>query len=262
MLWKNQRQSDNVIDQRRIGGKTIGGGGLILGAIVYYLMGGNPLEYLAQNIDTSQLSVPTSGPISEEVDSEKKQLVSVVLASTEDVWRSVFEVSSQRYREPQLVLFRGVVDSACGRASQSSGPFYCPGDERLYMDLSFLDQLSGSLGAKGDFAAAYVIAHEVGHHVQNSLGLLKNSDSIAVELQADCLAGFWSKEAAKKNKEFIEEGDIEEALNAAAAVGDDRLQKKSQGYVVPDSFTHGTSDQRVAAFTKGYRGERMESCVR
>ncbi len=256
MRWRNQRQSTNVVDQRHLGGKTIGAGGLIIGAIFYYLMGGNPLDYVAQNIGAGQ-----QAPVSESADTEKKSFVAVVLASTEDVWTPMFQAASQTYREPQLVLFRGLVDSACGRASQATGPFYCPGDERLYLDLSFLDQLSESLGAQGDFAGAYVVAHEVGHHIQNILGLLQRGGSVQTELQADCLAGVWSKRA-ETSKDFIEEGDIDEAINAAAAVGDDRLQQRSQGHVVPDSFTHGSAEQRVAAFRQGYRGGDLSACVR
>lgn len=257
MLWKNQRESNNVIDQRRSGVKTLGGGGLLVGAILVYLLGGNPLEFVAQNMH----SVTTSAPVSESRDDEQKTFVSVVLASTEDVWNSIFEKKSRTYREPQLVLFRGVVDSACGRARQSTGPFYCPGDEKLYMDLSFLDELSETLGATGDFAGAYVVAHEVGHHIQQILGLLKGGSSVDTELQADCLAGVWSQRA-EETKGLLEEGDIDEALGAAAAVGDDRLQKMSQGYVVSDSFTHGSSAQRVAAFNKGYMGGELDACLR
>ncbi len=252
MLWKNRRESGNVIDRRHIGTKTLGGGGLIIGAIFVYLMGGNPLDFVVQNMGTA----PQSGPVSESTDSDRKQFVSVVLASTEDFWTPTLQKSSKNYREPKLVLFRGIVDSACGRASKASGPFYCPGDEQLYMDLSFLDELSDTLGAQGDFAGAYVIAHEVGHHIQNVLGLLKSQDSVPTELQADCFAGVWSKHA-----EGLEEGDIDEALNAAAAVGDDRLQKMAKGYVVPDSFTHGSSQQRVAAFKKGYSEGNPNACL-
>jgi len=182
------------------------------------------------------------------------------LADTEDVWRSLFEKEGRVYREPKLVLFRGQVESGCGHASRATGPFYCPQDQRVYLDMSFFDQLSGSLGARGDFADAYVIAHEVGHHVQTLLGLDKSEGSVHVELQADCLAGVWAKQT-EASKRVIETGDIDEALGAAAAVGDDRLQKRSQGYVVPDSFTHGSSAQRVSAFKRGYAGGALSSCL-
>lgn len=255
MLWKDRRESSNVLDQRRFGAKTLGGGGLLIGAFIVYLMGGNPLAYVAQNLDQTQGS-----RVNEPRDTDQKTFVSVVLADTEDVWHALFRRDSHAYTEPKLVLFRGRVDSGCGRASQATGPFYCPRDHRLYMDLSFLDQLSDSLGARGDFAGAYVVAHEVGHHVQNLLGLLTEGNSVATELQADCLAGVWAKQT-QTTKNVLEPGDIEEALGAAAAVGDDRLQQRSQGYVVPDSFTHGSSAQRVAAFKRGYGGGELRSCL-
>ncbi len=265
MLWRSGRESDNVVDQRSFGSKSLGLGGLIIGAIIYYFMGGNPLTYLAQNVGNTQIGPSVSAPEHHsgkgvvDQDADRKKFVSVVLADTEDVWNAVFKKHSQTYPNPKLVLFTGTVDSACGRASRSAGPFYCSGDKRLYLDMSFFDELSQNLGAKGEFAGAYVIAHEVGHHVQNVLNLHPGS-SVKVELQADCLAGVWASQT-ERSKNVIEPGDIPQALNAAAAVGDDRLQKRSQGYVVPDSFTHGSSEQRVSAFKQGYEGGQLESCL-
>ena len=196
---------------------------------------------------------------------ELADFVSVVLADTEDVWHKLFENSGLTYREPKLVLFNGAVESACGLAQAATGPFYCPGDEKVYIDLNFLEQLQERLGAKGDFAVAYIVAHEVGHHVQNQLGVLDqvhtlrgqvsekryNEQTVRLELQADFYAGIWAYHA-QKMKNILEQGDIEEAMNAAQAVGDDRIQKQMQGYVVPDSFTHGTSAQRMEWFKKGF----------
>ena len=261
MLWRGQRESDNVEDQRGVGGKTIGVGGLLIGAVVYYLMGGNPLVYLAENAGSVRQAAPTQQVSAK--DDDRKHFVGVVLADTEDVWRDIFRTQGKTYRDPKLVLFRDRVDSGCGYASEASGPFYCPRDQRVYIDLGFLDELSGSLGAKGEFAGAYVIAHEVGHHVQNLLGLEAHAanKSVQIELQADCLAGVWARQT-EKQKHVIEPGDIDQALGAAAAVGDDRLQKRAQGYVVPDSFTHGSSAQRVAAFRAGYNGGQLGSCLK
>ena len=260
MLWKGRRESDNVEDRRRVGGKTLGGGTLILGAFVYYLMGGNPLVFLAQNINQMQPAAPITAS-----SDERKRFVSVVLADTEDVWSAQFRGAHKTYRAPKLVLFRNLVDSGCGRAGKSTGPFYCPLDQRVYLDLDFLDELSRGLGAKGEFAGAYVIAHEIGHHVQTLLGLERgaqrtNAESVRIELQADCLAGVWTKQT-EKTKNVIEARDIEEALGAASAVGDDRLQKRARGYVVPDSFTHGSSADRMAAFQRGYRGAELAACL-
>jgi predicted metalloprotease len=276
MLWKNRRESGNILDQRRFGGKTLGIGGLVLGAIVYGIMGGNPLDYIAQNSDQlrTQQSAPdgaTRGGTAD--DEEQKRFVAVVLRDTEDVWNEVFRANQSVYREPKLVLFTQAVQSACGRASAAVGPFYCPSDERIYIDLKFFNQLSRSLGAKGDFAQAYVIAHEVGHHVQNLLGVenfrnshsarsarARNQMSVQVELQADCLAGVWAKQTDQAKK-VIEEGDVDEAMNAAAAVGDDRLQQASRGEVMPDSFTHGSSAQRVQAFRLGFSDGQPQACL-
>lgn len=242
-------------------------GTLILGAVVYYFMGGNPVDYVAQNSGMQRAEV---SPEAE----EQKKFVSVVLADTEDVWHSVFRDNGLVYEEPRLVLFNGMVQSACGRASSAVGPFYCPGDKQLYLDLGFFNQLEKNLGASGDFAQAYVIAHEVGHHVQNLLGIerkfrakqemmgegQRNQISVQMELQADCLAGVWAK-STERSKQVLEEGDIKEALGAATAVGDDALQKASREEVVPDSFTHGSSSQRVEAFEVGYRQGQTQACL-
>lgn len=273
MLWRNRRESGNVVDRRGMGGKAMGAGGLVIGAIIYALMGGNPLDYLAQN--SGQLQRPSAGTHSgTQANEEQKKFVGVVLADTEDVWNKVFSESRLQYREPKLVLFTQGVQSACGRASSAVGPFYCPGDEQIYIDLGFFGQLSQSLGAGGDFAQAYVIAHEVGHHVQNLLGIERkvrqeqqglsrvgrNALSVQVELQADCFAGVWAKQTDRA-KQVIESGDVQEAMNAAAAVGDDRLQKRSGGEVVPDSFTHGTSAQRASAFNLGFSNGDTQACI-
>lgn len=269
MLWKGRRESVNVVDRRGIGG-GIGIGTLVVGALIYYFMGGNPMSYLAQNAGHIQKQ---EAPTAES--NEQKQFASVVLADTEDVWNAVFKYHGITYKEPKLVLFNNMVQSACGKASSAVGPFYCPGDEQVYLDLSFFQQLDTQLGASGDFAIAYVIAHEVGHHVQTLLGVEndirrrsvkadekeKNRLSVQFELQADCLAGVWANKT-KSSKNVIEAGDIEEALNAASAVGDDRLQKASTGQVVPDSFTHGTSEQRVQAFKTGFESGKITACNR
>lgn len=258
MLWKNRRQSSNVVDRR--GAAPYGIGTLVIGAIIYTLMGGNPMEYVAMNADHIQQR-QTVAP----GNSEEKQFVSVVLADTEDVWNDIFRKKGLQYKEPKLVLFNGAVNSACGRAGSAVGPFYCPGDQQVYLDLGFFKQLSGSLGATGDFASAYVVAHEVGHHVQHELGVIKgerlsNRESVKVELMADCLAGIWARHTEDKN--YMEEGDLREALTAASAVGDDKLQQASRGEVVPDSFTHGSSAQRMAAFERGFERGELRDCVK
>lgn len=266
MKWEGRRQSSNIIDSR--GAKTfgaLGGGGIII-AILYALFTGDPSVIL----DSAQQDPSSPTRTQPDLGSDReKEFVSVVLADTEDVWKGLFSQQGQTYQEPKLVLFSGRVDSACGLASSAVGPFYCPRNQQVYLDLSFFRQLSEGLGARGDFAQAYVVAHEVGHHVQNILGLMDpakraqsgNAESVQIELQADCLAGVWAK-VTDQQKQVLEEGDINEALTAAAAVGDDRLQERSQGYVVPDSFTHGTAEQRANAFSQGYAGGRLESCDR
>lgn len=266
MLWKGRRESSNVVDRRGVGG-GIGIGTLVVGALIYYFMGGNPAEYVAMNAGSMQKQ--EAAPSNDEA----KQFVSVILADTEDVWNDIFKYHGITYKEPKLVLFSNMVQSACGNASSAVGPFYCPGDQQVYLDFSFFKQLETQLGAGGDFAVAYVIAHEVGHHVQTLLGVdesirkrstnekEKNRLSVQFELQADCLAGVWANRT-KSSKNVIEAGDIEEALNAASAVGDDRLQKASTGQVVPDSFTHGSSEQRVQAFKTGFESGKITACNR
>lgn len=266
MLWRNRRQSDNVEDRRGMsrGGMAVGGGlGTIVILIIAVLFGADPGELLEQSPSNS--SAPGSGtarPSSPE-EEELKQFVSVALAETEDVWTEIFRQSGRQYRKPTLVLFTDQVSSACGAAGSAVGPFYCSRDQKLYIDLSFYRELKTRFRAPGDFAQAYVLAHEVGHHVQNLLGTMDrmhaaqgqvgkaeaNQLSVRLELQADFLAGVWAHHARKRG--ILETGDIEEALGAASAIGDDRLQRQSQGRVVPDSFTHGTSEQRSRWFRKG-----------
>jgi predicted metalloprotease len=269
MKWQGRRQSSNVDDQRGSGGRGGLGGGLLakggIGTVVIILvisviLGKNPLTLL-ESVDGSQNSFQTEEQTAPPESDKQAEFVSVVLAETEDVWNSLL----QDYREPTLVLFRGSVNSGCGSATSSTGPFYCGEDERLYIDLSFYEELESRFEAPGDFAQAYVIAHEVGHHVQHLMGTTDrvhrmranlseeeyNKLSVKLELQADFLAGVWAHHA-NRTKNILDDGDIEEALNAASAIGDDRLQQQGHGYVVPDSFTHGTSAQRMRWFKKGY----------
>src|SRR5688572_11717163 len=266
MRWRGERQSDNIEDRRGMsrGGMAIGGGlGGIVILIIALLFGADPRQLLEQVQNQNPAAgTETSRPTNPK-EEELKQFSRTVLASTEDVWIDIFRRSGRQYQEPTLVLFTGQVSSACGRAGAAVGPFYCPGDHKLYLDLSFFDELQTRFRAPGDFGAAYVIAHEVGHHVQRLLGTMDKFDaarrrlsegeanelSVRLELQADFLAGVWAHYAQQKG--LLEEGDIEEALGAASAVGDDRLQRENQGYVVPDSFTHGTSEQRIRWFRKG-----------
>ena len=266
MLWRGQRQSENVEDRRGMsgGGLAIGGGlGGIVILIIALLLGADPRQLLEQvNEPGAAPGTQSSRPMNP-AEEEAKQFSATVLASTEDVWGEVFRQQGEQYRKPTLVLFTDQVRSACGNAGAAVGPFYCPGDEKLYLDLSFFNELQSRFKAPGDFAAAYVIAHEVGHHVQNLMGTMDKVDSmrgriseaqsndlsVRLELQADFLAGVWAHYAQKQG--ILEQGDIEEALEAASAVGDDRLQRQSQGYVIPDSFTHGSSEQRSRWFRKG-----------
>lgn len=267
MLWKGRRESGNVEDRRGFGGgRALFGGGigaLVIGVIVY-LLGGDPSVVLNQ----VQESAPQENGQPIELTPQEKedgQFVGVVLAETEDVWNKIFSEQGAEYVEPKLVLFRDGVQSGCGGANAAVGPFYCPLDSKVYIDLSFYKELKDRFNAPGDFAMAYVIAHEVGHHIQNLMGTSEkvqqqrqrlseaegNRLSVMLELQADFYAGVWAH-YAKNTKNIIEEGDIEEALNAANAIGDDRLQRESQGRIVPDAFTHGTSQQRMYWFKKGY----------
>jgi len=270
MRWQESRRSDNVEDQRgSSSGRrpvALGGGGLLIVLVIALLFGVNPLSLL-QGVDTNVDSpmANTSALPGSAGDSTMKDFVSAVLGETEDVWHDVFARNGQAYREPKLVLFSGMTQSACGAAESAVGPFYCPGDEKVYLDMSFFQDLSQRLGAPGDFAQAYVIAHEIGHHVQGLLGIsgrvermrarLSDTEykklSVRLELQADFLAGVWAH-YAQERMAVLEAGDLEEALNAASSIGDDRLQRRSQGYVVPDAFTHGTSEQRVRWFRRGY----------
>ena len=264
MKWQGRQGSGNVEDRRGMspGRMAVGGGiGTIVVVIIVMLLGGDPSQIL-NNLqgDTKTEQVSTTAE-----EDQMAQFVSVVLKDTETVWDKMFAKSNTTYRQPKLVLFREQVESACGFASAASGPFYCPSDEKVYIDLSFCDQLKTKFGAYGDFAIAYVIAHEVGHHVQNLLGILEKVDSqrsglsktkanqltVKLELQADFLSGMWAH-YAQEMLNTLEAGDIEEAMNAATTVGDDNLQMKYQGRIVPDAFTHGTSAQRKEWFRKGW----------
>lgn len=264
MKWKGRQGSDNVEDRRGMsrGTMAVGGGiGTVVIVLLVLLLGGDPSSVINNSAEPS----PESGQVATTAEEEEMvQFVRVVLKDTETVWGSIFQQSGATYREPKLVLFRDQVQSACGFASAASGPFYCPGDETVYIDLSFFDDLKANFGAYGDFAIAYVIAHEIGHHVQNLLGILEQVNSqranlgqrqanqllVRLELQADFLAGMWAHYEDKMD--YLETGDIDEAMNAAASVGDDVLQKKYQGRVVPDAFTHGSAAQRKEWFRKGY----------
>ncbi|NLB21365.1 MAG: metalloprotease [Clostridium sp.] len=273
MKWKGRRGSSNVEDRRGrrstsrsgLGGGSImgmGGGLGIIIVIIFALMGGD----LGSILDPSSTNNTANIPYEQtQEENDLAEFVSVVLADTEDVWTEIFRENNQTYIKPKLVLFTDRVDSACGVAGASTGPFYCPADQKIYIDLSFYKELSQRYQAPGDFAMAYVIAHEVGHHVQNLLGISEqvqsqrgrvsekeyNELSVRLELQADYLAGVFSNRI--KDRELLDEGDLEEAITAANAIGDDRLQKQAQGYVVPDSFTHGTSEQRMRWFKRGFQ---------
>jgi hypothetical protein len=271
--WIGGRRSENVIDARGRGLPIAGGGiGIAVLALVVYLMGGDPRVVL-QGQPAGPAAPAPGAPASDQM----SQFVSVVLADTEDTWTETFRRQLGRdYPDPQLVLFTGAVQSACGFAQAAAGPFYCPNDHRVYIDLSFYRELRERFGAPGDFAQAYVIAHEVGHHVQNLLGILgkahdlqersgraqANALSVRLELQADCLAGVWGHHAQQNESRNIrlDPGDVDEALRAASAIGDDTLQKSTQGYVVPESFTHGSSAERREWFRRGLEGGTLQSC--
>jgi uncharacterized protein len=265
MRWQGRRESTNVEDRRGVSGGQVAVGGGIIGVIALvlnFLLGGD-VSQLPQQLPNQNTPVSAE---EQAADDQRAKFVKVVLAETEDVWNTLFQQEGKNYVEPTLTLFSGATQSACGSASAATGPFYCPGDQKVYIDLSFYQDLQNRFAAPGDFAMAYVIAHEVGHHVQNLLGISDkvhqmrqqlsegdyNKYSVMLELQADFLAGVWAHHT-QKMKNILEEGDIEEALTAANAIGDDRLQKESQGYVVPESFTHGTSQQRMYWFKKGYQ---------
>jgi len=266
MRWRGERQSSNIEDRRGMGGGkiAIGGGlGTLVILIIALLFGADPRQLLEQVPTSPSSDVQSSRPLNAE-EEELKQFVSVVLAKSEDVWTDVFRQNGRQYREPTLVLFTDQVESACGIAGAAVGPFYCPGDEKVYIDLSFYEELRRRFNAPGDFAQAYVIAHEVGHHVQKLLGISDrveamqqrvdkveaNRLSVRLELQADFFAGMFARYV--QNQGVLEAGDIEEALRAASAIGDDQIQRRSTGRIVPDSFTHGTSEQRFRWFKRGY----------
>jgi predicted metalloprotease len=296
MRWRGRRESSNVEDRRGQGGgfgrggggfgrggglripvgRSVGGGGIsgiVILVVVFFALracGIDPLEILAQMEGGGGTGSATR--VTDGRSDEMAQFAGVVLAETEDVWHGIFEANGSTYTEPAMVLFSGQVRSACGFASAASGPFYCPGDSKVYLDLDFFGELDRRFGASGDFAQAYVIAHEVGHHVQNVIGVLPefnrqrrtmseaeaNRMSVRVELQADCFAGIWAHFTEQKG--LLESGDIDEALNAAHQIGDDTLQKNAQGYVVPESFNHGTSAQRREWFGRGLETGRLDAC--
>ena len=276
MRWRTGRRSSNIEDRRgtrlRRGAFKGGIGTIVIALALGYFLGIDPqmLLQIQQRLGP-EIAVETRKPSPEE--EQLADFVSVVLADTEDTWRVIFQNSGREYQEPVLVMFSGAVKSACGMADAAIGPFYCPADRKVYIDLAFFDDLKRQHGAPGDFAQAYVIAHEVGHHVQNLLGITNkvrmaqraagkaeaNELSVRLELQADCFAGLWGNHA-DRSRQVLEQGDVEEALNAASAIGDDRLQKKGRGYVVPESFTHGTSRQRVHWFRRGIDSGDPDSC--
>jgi predicted metalloprotease len=302
MLWKGRRQSGNVEDRRGGGGggagpfggrgggmripigRGAGGGGIstiIILVVLFFALkacGIDPLELLS-GASGPQGQVPGGGgqvteqaPSGGQISDEMGQFVGTILAETEDVWTGIFKAEGQTYQEPKLVMFEGGIRSACGYAQSASGPFYCPGDQKVYLDTAFFAQLERQFDAAGDFAQAYVIAHEVGHHVQNLIGVLPkfnqmrqsmsqeeaNQMSMRVELQADCFAGVWGHFTAQKG--ILERGDAEEALNAARQIGDDTLQRRTQGYIVPESFNHGTSQQRQTWFARGFKSGKLSDC--
>ncbi len=260
MKWQGRRQSSNFERRGRGKGLAIGGIGGVIIIVLGLLFGQDPTQLLNQLQDTGTPTEEVNAP-----QSQAEAFTRVVQADTEDVWNNIFKENGKQYTEPTLVTFEGSVQSACGSASSAVGPFYCPGDSKIYIDLSFYNELQNKLNAGGDFAMAYVIAHEVGHHIQNLLGTNRilqeargrvsekeyNRLSVMLELQADFYAGVWAHYQHQNN--LLEDGDIEEAINAAHAIGDDKLQKQAQGYIVPDAFTHGTSDQRMRWFKKGYQ---------
>ena len=287
MRWRSGRRSTNIEDRRRSGavfrfprsrtarrGGGISIGGIVVALVLMWIFGIDPTMLLQGQMDTPvSYEEPSRTTTIDQARDELADFVSVVLADTEDTWKVLFQEQGLRYQEPKLVLFRGAVSSACGFAQAAMGPFYCPADHKVYIDLSFYEDMKRQLGAPGDFAQAYVIAHEVGHHVQNLFGVSSkvqqlqqrmseadgNKLSVRVELQADCYAGVWANRADKA-RQILEKGDIEEALNAASAIGDDRLQRQAGGYVTPDSFTHGTSKQRVRWFKTGLESGELPAC--
>lgn len=284
MKWQGNRESDNVEDARSGGGggggfsfgggRSIGLGSVVIALVAGWIFGINPLTILGLMSGGGPAPQVQQAPAGKPpADDQMARFVSVVLADTEDVWREQFKQMGATYRDPKLRLFRGSEPTACGMGQSAMGPFYCPGDQKVYIDLSFYETMRTRLGAPGDFAQAYVIAHEVGHHVQNLLGISgkvdsmrgripeaqQNALSVRLELQADCFAGVWAHHA-NNARQILEQGDVEEALNAASQIGDDALQRKSRGTVQPETFTHGTSAQRVAWFKKGLQSGSVSQC--
>ena len=284
MKWEGNEQSDNVEDRRSggggggfpIGGRSVGIGTVAVALVAGWIFGINPLTMLGllSGGGGEQAQVQQQGPAPKPPANDREAaFVSTVLKNTEVVWSDIFRRNGGTYQAPRLVLFRGMTPTACGTGEAAMGPFYCPGDKKVYIDLGFYDTLKNQLGAPGEFAQAYVIAHEVGHHVQNLLGVTRKVDamrgkvaqaqmnamSVRVELQADCLAGVWAHHS-QQGKGWLEKGDIEEAMNAAAQIGDDTLQRKSQGTVVPESFTHGSSQQRMTWFKRGLDSGAVKQC--
>jgi predicted metalloprotease len=280
MRWRGREQSSNVEDRRgqrgitakRVGG--IGGVGAVIVALIAVYFGQDPSVVLQGLNEAAGPGTETGEPYQESAqEAEMRQMIGVVLKDTEQTWHEIFAASGKQYAEPRLVLFANAVESACGSANSAVGPFYCSGDQQVYIDLSFFNDLSQRFGAPGDFAQAYVVAHEVGHHVQNLLGTLgqvhrakqqssetdANALQVRIELQADCYAGIWAHHASA-SRQLLESGDIEEGLAAATAIGDDRLQMQARGYVTPESFTHGTSQQRVRWFKRGLESGRANDC--
>jgi predicted metalloprotease len=278
MRWESERRSSNIEDRRgmRGAGPAIGFGGIgtiIIVLLISFLTGTNPLSLLQMTDSLSPgPAAPSSAPTGAPSGDRAAEFVAVVLGDTEETWNRVFAAAGDRYEEPVLVLFENQVQSACGFTSAAVGPFYCPADRKVYLDLSFFRELDQRFGAPGDFAQAYVVAHEVGHHVQNLLGLSSrvsqmqqrasegqaNALSVRLELQADCLAGVWGHHAGQQ--QLLDEGDVEEGLRAAASIGDDRLQRQAGGYVAPDSFTHGSSQQRVEWLRRGLASGSIQDC--
>lgn len=274
MRWQGRQGSSNIEDRRGVRFGRAGGVGI--GTIVLALIA----IYFGQDPSVVLQGVQPSAPTSEQVpyqetpeEAQSREFVGVVLADTEETWGQIFSQAGRTYEQPKLVLFSGAVESACGFAEAAVGPFYCPGDHKVYIDLSFYQELQNRFGAPGDFAQAYVVAHEIGHHVQTLLGISEqnmaarqrasqveaNELSVRQELQADCFAGIWAHNA-DRSRQLLEQGDIEEGLNAAAAIGDDRLQKQARGYVAPESFTHGSSEQRVRWFKRGFETGSVQAC--
>jgi len=284
MKWEGERQSDNVEDRRSgggggggfgIGGRGIGIGTIAIALLAWGVFGINPLTTIGVlSGGGGSPQIVQQGPAkAPPADDRNAAFVSTVLASTEDVWGQIFQQGGARYQQPRLVLFRGATPTACGTGQSAMGPFYCPGDQKVYLDMNFFDTMTRQLGAPGEFARAYVVAHEVGHHVQNLLGVTgkvdsmrgrisetqQNQLSVRLELQADCYAGIWANRS-QQAKQWLDADDIESAVNAAQQIGDDTLQKRGQGYAVPDSFTHGSSAQRVRWFMQGYKSGSMKAC--